>query len=330
MQKRICINKATLLVIFLYSLNIFFFREIKSSQLSIENQLPERQYGVDIVILCPADEIKNNAYPFKSDPKLSWADYERDLRKKHYNVSIPHIVFDPNLITDTESSESYHTQDLDMFVLSQYPNQTSAEWPILHEAGHHNYNKLQREANHARAHKITQCAKICIATIIYGTNAALLYSNSHDIYYNQIPIAGFIAQTFAITLFFKRNNIKEFISNQIQNRVGVKPEEYWADTFANEHASKEGLLAAQYRFSKQASYDKLIENYKNQPKSIAKRKEILKKYNREAKVAPFVIQLCQILSLYYYYSSYLFDPAHPTRKERHHNITKTLKERFTV
>ncbi|MFA5999080.1 MAG: hypothetical protein WC747_03630 [Candidatus Babeliales bacterium] len=112
--------------------------------------------------------------------------------------------------------------------------------------------------------------------------------------------------------------------------MAIKPEEYAADAFANQHATQDVLHAEQYLTSKKGfiaqhaqegkdALDYVTQRQKEEPSSVLvyqARCAAIKAYSK--------------MGLPWYYLAAAVDLAHPSQSTRHKIVTQALQDRFGV
>lgn len=183
---------------------------------------------------------------------------------------------------------------------------------LLHEIGHHNYDPAVGRQRRGYA----ELANVGTAFALLAVNLAYLYNNCKSAWNRNFTLKKGLMQGSLVCLLLFKN---EIFGQLINNFLETRPDEYFADSFANKHATLEMLYAAQYEFSAKGC----IENYMHKKYSKEKLDNINSEEQKNTQdVADFVIPV--------FYS--LFDAiditAHPSNKKRHALVQRALKDRF--
>ena len=277
-------------------------------------------------------------FPFAKNPELSWRQFEKNFRETYKDLDIPPFVLvDKTIdfhggstaayIQNDEKLEECYRDNPDLFrkikdacnppviVLEekQIITSDSTAYDLLHELGHHYYDNSTRN----RAGIISEAANCGAVLVLTAANVALLYRNGKNLFHGSFDGKKWLLQGGLLSLLIFKN--EQFgIGSLMSNFIEVRPEEYAADAFANQHGTKAMLQAADYDYSLQGCVDNYIRAYCYE--------ELQALSADEQKIARLAIEKhCSS----YLSKSNMFDFAgHPSRVKRQKLVQKALKDRF--
>ena len=139
------------------------------------------------------------------------------------------------------------------------------------------------------------------------------------------------------TMLVYNKCIAEGIDQVADDLVGTRKEEYFADEFANRHATKEELQAIQYFYSPDPHIDRFINflvtdkdgNINQQDKELYG--SIIRKNHEYSdmliiKVIAYVLKKIALLE----HASTALVVSHPSHQSRYEMVTEALKNRFEI
>lgn len=271
-------------------------------------------------------------YPFKDNSSLSWSEFEKNFRKNYIHLDVPpfqlikdeadiELDFGPGAYVH-EADEKYNELFSKGLVDCKPPlvivdtrkitSSALTGYMLLHEIGHHNYDLIIRRQKEKNA----QMAHIGVAVALLVVNAAYLYHNCKCVWNRNFTFKkGFKQATLLGLLLFKN----ELFGGCINNFLVIRADEYFADNFANKHATLEMMQAAEQEFSVEG----FIEDYMRQEYPKEKWDIMSPKEQENTRIAvDFVI------SALYSLLNIIDITAHPSDKIRHALVQQALKNRF--
>ncbi|MFA5999083.1 MAG: hypothetical protein WC747_03645 [Candidatus Babeliales bacterium] len=291
-------------------------------------------------------KTEQECFPFANSPELSWNQFEKNFRNSYKDINIPTIVFDdacdfaPMFIHDLKdeyltkfNEHRTHLQQPPFIIMSMKAagicTPAQVEYVLLHEIGHHNYNREQNEYNHARAkiiaHRVNSAAPCGLAAL----NVGLLYHNVCRLSQKTIPKKALFAQALALMAYAKMTEISKSIETLCDDVIGTRPEEFWADDFAHQHASMQALQAGYHLWSKDhfisnCSFD-FVQNFQTDAKMQAEDPEVQKVM---LKIAEYMNSSEHFILSGLYNVCGLLCPSHPSPYQRQQLVGQALKDRF--
>ncbi len=292
-------------------------------------------------------------YPFVKNPELSWQQFEQDFRQRHNNIEIPPIVLDnqcdfaPMYIDDPKDPYLYEFNKNKSipyqppFIIINFntvgergcvsPN--GIAWILLHETGHHNYGEKRRIQNHAYGKKIAMYGKV-MGSFVLGL---AIMQNLSNLMHNKFSCKS-LCMSVLIGVVLKYNkSIVEGLDQVADDLIGSRQEEYFADNFANQHATKEELQAIQYYYSPDRYINRFIDflgtdkngNINQQDKELYE--SIIRKNHEYSdvliiKVLAYVLRKIALVE----YASTALVLSHPSHQSRYEMVTEALKNRFGI
>ncbi len=273
-------------------------------------------------------------YPFTDNANLSWSAFEKNFRENASPVDIPPIIclndktdlefdFGPAVYIDKADAQwqnfvsknpvAYQPPVI-MINTKEIGSSALTGYTLWHEIGHHHYDPIvekQRRENAKLAHIGTGLA-------LLAGNAAYAYHNCKSIWNRNFTFKKGLTQASLLGLLIFKN---EIFGNLINNFLDRRADEYFADSFANQHATLEMLQAAQHEFSVEGS----IENYMHEKYPKEKWDAMNLKEQEDTRIAvDFTITA-------FYSLLDRFDiAAHLSNKKRHALVQKALKDRFGI
>jgi len=292
--------------------------------------------------------INQERFPFSKQPDLSWQQFEREFRSAYKDITIPTIVLDnecdfaPMYIHDQEDEylEKFNTahkadpQEPPFIIMNMVTAGLSTPdevaYVLLHEIGHHYYNQLQHKRNHARAKRVANGLNNGVTCAVIGLNAWLLYQNAYHLSQKRLPRKAILAQALALTVYANMTDISKSIETLCDDMIGTKPEEFRADDFAHQHATKAVLQAGIHLWSKEHFIDKCffdcVQDFQT-TKSIQDMD--VESKNIMMKVAHFLNSSQRFLLSGLYNAHQLFCQSHPSPYQRQQLVSQALKNRFS-
>jgi hypothetical protein len=290
--------------------------------------------------------LPHEIYPFKNNPKLSWSEFEKSFREKYPHLDVPKLILDddcdfaPMYIHDPE--DEYLTKFNEHRADKQKPpfiimnikttgllTPEQVEYVLLHEAGHHNYDRAQNEQNHARAKSIANTINNGFSWTAKSLNLGFLCHNAYRLSQKTMPKKALVAQALAFTLYSKMAGIQKSIDTLCDDVVGTRPEEFAADNFANQHATKQTLQAAYHLYSKECFINR---NYFDFVQDLQADKSIQDKDPEAQRImfnlAQYMNSLERSILAGVYNVHGLLCPSHPSPSQRRYIVGQALKDRF--
>lgn len=280
-------------------------------------------------------------YPFDDKPELSWKEFEKNFRTKYTQLDIPQIEIYPF------SAKAEYSLGISNTFFSfpakinfdPYSSLSShnAEWTLLHEAGHHNYDAKLRKNNKEDAKKIYEnCCSFTKSTLGLSEKM-LMVANCYHILFRKPHIKMLLGQGI-VRVLLERSEF--FYKETVFKYYRDKPEEIAADSFANQHASKEALEDIIYRFSRDGYCENEIknslsrENYviEQELKKQKPNKQLIKKSENIIRGINFIRKHCinSIGTSLYMHHSWKNCFSHGTPYERQQASLKAYNDRFKI
>lgn len=273
-------------------------------------------------------------YPFADQPTLSWKQFEQDFRAEYSHLTIPTII--PNNLTDIHSA--CYCIDTHIIHINPYMalSINSLKGILLHEIGHHNYPTELRKQNHEKGNqKVNDYENRIIKSLLLPLTGVMVGNFYHILC--KKPHLGLLA-AYGITtgLLSPRYQIpRKILEKTVYPTYAQLPEEFAADTFANQHATMPILQARHHKYSKAGQQEQINNKVEAENRKISMWiNEELSKPNPDQnkidifkiaqKTNSFFTDLARPTSALEKY----FDYSHPTLEQRQAIIAQALKERF--
>ena len=278
-----------------------------------------------LILLSLIGSIYGSESPLSQQSTICFVDgtefgpFEKAFREKYRHLDIPLIQ-----VTDQACAQYSPTQKLIQFDPSQAVSLLNAEYTLLHETGHHNYPIEKRQKNIDYANRIVNNGLDCTETVLVGCKRILTVANGYHLLFRKPHIPLLLAQGIIMELAQPQIVISAFDAT-VYPMLAVRPEEHAADAFANEHATRDVLLAEQYKESQegflgdQEFLNVIVKRQQTDPENLI---------TYQARCAACKIYGKMGAALYYLQG--LSDLAHPSDYQRHKIISKTLQDRFGV
>lgn len=308
-----------------------------------------KNFAVLIILTAFFNTINSSQqlYPFKTNPELSWAEFEKNFRQTYNHINIPRIVTcDSDQFTamavykedDTDLPKINEVtgmqQDVPFIIVKPTSNlfrsPEQLEAVLLHETGHH-YRKNELEKAHAFANKIGTLTSL--STV--AANAACAAYNIHLFSKKTCSKKALFGQVIALGLFSCRTGLKGLIDDFF----GTRPEEYAADAFAHKHATKKTLIAYRDCYKKETMIADIAENLMSSQTEDLRKKVVLTIQNSHAPIGNETVsqdekinilvwvKICNFFGNLAYHASAL-DLSHPSEAIRYRLADQALKDRF--
>lgn len=278
-------------------------------------------------------ENKEITYPFANNPKLSFAEFEKEFRKKYGHLDIPKIDLTKDL---HQSPAAYHTIMKYLLVNPQLVHYSgyhpeTVEFLLLHEAGHHNYPQAKKEENLQRANDVLKTTPKIIEDATWGLKSlekSLMVANGYKILRYKPNIKLLAAQLFVSKA--ATSLMPTILNSYRQNRFEyerMRSEEIAADQFAIQHGNSKALQSFDKNFLSSDSFLKLQE-----AAHINQRKNACQEFgDRLGNVLSDATsrgdRALEKLRQSYSWVHNLIDPAHPSNKDRSAMIQQELQRR---
>ncbi len=267
--------------------------------------------------------VTNDRYPFVNEPKLSWSEFENNFRKQYADLNIPSIVLlshdlkeeydlGPAIYFHEDAASDQLWQNIAITfepIIVQLPviiihqkyitSSDALGYALLHEIGHHYYESARKQKEF-----ICDVSNVTLACALLAGNIALMHYNYKQLLHKNLSAKHMAWQLSMIgALLFKNELFGQFINNFI----AVRPNEYFADSFANNHATKNMLCAAKSLFSFEGLMDECKVNSMSEDEQKIMRYLVYNLYKLE-----------DVIDIW----------SHPSRKKRYNLVLQALKERF--